>query len=209
MKLNTRELMVVAGLVLLLALVVTTWLVSVQVAEWTSSLQVQKTLRRRVQTAQGLVNQRAEAERRLQAVQRQLPDYPPDRDVTAEQMTALERLAQEQALTLIRRDPDREKTSGELCELSIHCMWEASLEGLVHFLYALQQQGATFDISQLTVMPAAGTTGPLKGTFTVICSYNRKGPAVEGKPAVEGRPKVEGKPKAEGLQPKTPRRVTP
>ena len=190
MKLNTRELLVVAGLGLVAVLAVTAWLVAGQVGEWQSSLQTQKALRRRVQAAQRLVDQGGAAARRLQAVQRQLPDYPPDKDVTAEQMTALERMAQEQGLTLVRRDPEREKTSGELRELSIHCMWEAGLEGLVHFLYALQQQGATFDISQLTVMPAGGAGGPLKGTFTVNCSYNRKGPAAEP-------------------QPTKPRRVTP
>ncbi|MCX6995931.1 MAG: hypothetical protein NTV49_02330 [Kiritimatiellaeota bacterium] len=188
MKLSTRELLVATGLVLVAVLAVTAWLVSAQAGEWKRSLQTQKALRRRVQAAQQLVDQSGAAARRLQAVQRQLPDYPPDKDVTSEQMTILERLAQEQGLTLIRRDPEREKASGELCELSIHCMWEAGLEGLVRFLYALQQQGATFDISQLTVMPAASAAGPLKGTFTVNCSYNRTGPAAE--PPPKTAPKV-------------------
>jgi len=198
-KLNTKELAVVAGLVLIIGLAVTAWLVSVQLTEWQASLQAQKNLQRKVQAAQKLVNQSADAQRRLQAVQRQLPDYPPDKDVTAEQLSALERIAQEQGLTLLRRDPDKEKIAGELCELSIRCLWEAPLDGLVHFLYALQQQGATFDVSQLTVQPAAGAAGgagPLKGTFTVVCSYNRKGAAAGVKP------------KAETVQPKTPRKVT-
>ncbi len=124
-------------------------------------------------SAEGLIARQGDVDQKLAELRKQLPEHPQGKDVTAETMMMLERKAQESGLTLLRRDPDKEKSVGDLYEVAIKCTWEGDLGAVVHFLYALQEQGAILDVSQLQMSPSQGGTDRLKGNFTVDCAYSR------------------------------------
>ena len=58
--------------------------------------------------------------------------------------------------------------------LPIDMTWEASLEALVKFLYALENsEEGLFDVASLNVRPGQ-RKGYLRGTFTINCAYMRE-----------------------------------
>ena len=172
MRLSTRE--IVLGWITLLVVLMagSYWLGQARLEEWRAAAREKESLSQRIAVTERLINQRPRWEQRLQQLLAALPSYPPDKDVTAELLKKLERTAREQGLRLLRREPEKEKDLGDLFEVAIHCTWEADLEQLVHFLYAIQSQGAIFDVQKLTVTPAR-EGGRLKGTFTVDVAYRR------------------------------------
>ncbi len=127
--------------------------------------------------ARRTIERRDPAEARLDELRARLPNHPPDRDVTAELLRAIEALAERRGLMLTRREPERERAVDGLFEVSIHCTWEGTLDALVAFLYAVQTHEAMLDIQQLTASPApGGQPGRLRGGFTVDAAYTRDAP---------------------------------
>jgi Tfp pilus assembly protein PilO len=144
--------------------------------EWERVLETRKSsaaLRMRKQEAELLLSRRGDINERLNAIRSQLPSHPPEKDVTAEFLRTLERLAQQNGLVLLRREAEPERHTGDIHEVSINCNWEGTLDAVVRFLYALQTQGAMLDVRQLTVTPIPGGALRLKGTFTVDFAYTR------------------------------------
>jgi len=117
------------------------------------------------------VAQKAIWQGRLSVISKGLPEVATNKDVTADMLIALEGIAKERGINLIRREADKEQKRGEIYEIAITCTWDGSLEALVHFLFELQQQGAMLDLIQLSVKPEKGL---LHGGFVVSCAY-RKG----------------------------------
>ena len=130
----------------------------------------QRTIRDKIALDERLVAQKPSWERKWQEAIATLPEYPADKDVTEELLRTLERLAQSSGVNLLRRDPEKEVAHGIVFELGIICRWQTTLDGLVRFLFDLQQQGAMLDVTQLTVSPEKDV---LKGSFTVSCAYRR------------------------------------
>lgn len=120
-----------------------------------------------------LIRQRDEVSTKLEAVRGRLPRFKPGQPVTAELLKTVKRLADENQVAITRIEPDQEKQVGDLSEVAIDCQWDATLEGMVKFLYAVQVQGAILDIRQITVAPAQSAAGRLKGNFTVFCAFSR------------------------------------
>ena len=127
----------------------------------------------RIEKAERTLKQRNNWLSRFKHLKNDLPQHPTGKDVTSELLKTLERTAQENGLTLLRREPQKEKNVGDLYEVAINCTWEGELESLTRFLYAVQTKGAILDIHQLTVTPATRKQGRLKGNFTVDCAYSR------------------------------------
>ena len=103
-------------------------------------------------------------------------------DVTADYLKILERVAKDNNVTLVQRKPQKEKRQGDCYEMPIDCTWEGDLNGLVRFLYALDQENVTMDMENLSVSLVAGGKQRLKGNFTLMCIYTREG---GGLPAAE------------------------
>ncbi|MFH0879500.1 MAG: GspMb/PilO family protein [Lentisphaerota bacterium] len=174
MKISDREL----GLAWMTAVVVllgtTYWLGEPKLKEWEEFSSARQLLTERRVEAERWLNEKDGVEQRLNVLRKTLPKYPPEQDVMEELLRTIERLASEHSLTLIRRETDKERSVGDLYEVAITCTWEGELDALVHFLYALQVQGAILDIRQLGISPAQGGSGRLKGNFTVDCAYSRE-----------------------------------
>jgi len=112
-----------------------------------------------------------EVREQFRAAYQDLATFPENMDVTADMLIKVEGLATTNRLVLTRREPQKERRQGDIATLDIRCNWEGSLESLVRFLYALGQDHAMLDISELYIR--AEGKGVLKGTFTINCSYIR------------------------------------
>lgn len=177
MKLTTREMVLgwTTGLVLLLAFSI--WLCAPKVKVWKELNEQRATVMRRIEMAERTVAQRETWNGRLRDVAQRLTKYPADQDVTADYLKILETIVKENGVTLVQRRPQKEKKNNNLYELAIDCTWEAELEALVRFLFALEQQKVTMDIDDLAVSLVAGGQKKLKGNFALICLYTREGSA--------------------------------
>ncbi|OGV47473.1 MAG: hypothetical protein A2X46_14215 [Lentisphaerae bacterium GWF2_57_35] len=174
MKVSNREIYLGWATLVAVLLAGTYWLGEAKLKEWDEFSTARQALNVRLQEAEVWANRQGVVDKSLDAIRQQLPRYPVGQDVTAELLKTLERTAQSHNLTLLRREPDKEKSVGDLYEVAINCSWEGELDALVHFLYALQVQGAMLDIRQLTITPGQGGPGRLKGNFTVDCAYSRE-----------------------------------
>ena len=87
----------------------------------------------------------------------------------------MEEIGQTNAMVISRRQAGQEQEVGDVYELPITVAdWEGSLDNLVTFIYALQQDKDTmFDLSALSIKPSAAHKGYLKGSFTLTCAYMR------------------------------------
>lgn len=175
MKLNPRE--VRLGLIALIAILagLTYWLGEPRYRDWQEGQQELELLQRRRDLAQRMLDQTDDLESRLTELRDALPSYPSGTDVTSQILRNLQSTADENNLTLIRREPEPERQIGDLYELAITTSWEGELDALVRFLYALHARGATVDIRQLTISPVQRSPERLRGNLTVGYAYSREG----------------------------------
>lgn len=168
---SSREILL-AGITGMVALFGVSYLLAApRIKEWGSVREKREEARRQIDLTKRLIEQGPSWETKVRDLRRRLPQYAPEKDVTADLMIRIEKLASASGMTLSSRDLDKETRSGEMYELAANCKWEGKLEPLVQFLFALQQEDAILDISQLTVAPNEKRI--LKGSFTVYCSYSR------------------------------------
>ena len=174
MKISTREMGLAWVTTMVVILGGTYWLGQPRAKAWQDAAREREVLGSKMKEINHLLGDQTNVNRRLEALRQQLPSHPQGKDVTAELLMTLERTAQQHGLILLRREPEKEKSVGDLYEVAINCTWESTLDALVHFLYALHIQGAILDIRQLTVTPGQGGPDRLKGNFTVDCAYTRQ-----------------------------------
>jgi len=174
MKLAPRE-MILAWVTLIAVIAgITFWVSEPKWKAWQERKDEMELLQNRMQVTQHLLEQRDEWEQQLQDLRSKLPQHPAGKEVAGELMRNIAQTASKNNLTLLRREPQKEKNLGDLCETSVHCTWDGELDALAHFLYEIQQQGAVMDIDTLSVAPMKGSPGRLKGSFTIDCAYTRE-----------------------------------
>jgi Tfp pilus assembly protein PilO len=174
MKASSREmvLMWATGLVALGGL---TYIVcEPRLREWKSIEAKQIEAARKLEVTRHLVAQEPKWNAKLSELRKKLPQYPPEKDVTADLLIKIEQLANAHSLSLPSRDMEKETQKGDMYELAANCKWEGKLEALVRFLFDLQQEDAILGISQLSITPNEKKV--LRGSFTVYCSYSRNQP---------------------------------
>jgi hypothetical protein len=191
MKLSSREagLGITTGALLLFGL---TFLVGApKIKVWQERIETQKAQARRIEVSKRLVGDRARWDKRMADLRTRLSRYPAAMDVTADYLKILERVAKDNNITLVQRKPQKEKRQGDCYEMPVDCTWEGDLNGLVHFLYALEQENVTMDMEDLSVSLVAGGKERLKGNFTLMCIYTREG---GGPPVSETNAPTKSKP---------------
>jgi Tfp pilus assembly protein PilO len=185
---SSRELglMWTTGFVTLFGL--TYFLAQPSVKAWKELRSSQAEMESKIEATARLKAQGPQWDTKLADFRGKLPQYPPDKDVTADLLIRIEKLASANGLTLPSRDVEKESQKGDMHELAVNCKWEGKLDSLVRFLFALQNEDAILDTSQLTV--ASSEKKVLRGSFTVYCSYSRtsSGNAVK-KPEPKGHDK--------------------
>ena len=173
MKFTSREAVLswIVGMLVLFSF--SYWFGAPKVRIWKEIVENQKQLTDRIALAERLIQQRDPWRRRLEALKTKVSKYAAAKDVTADYLKTLERVAKDNNLTLVQRRPQKEKRHGDFYELAIDCSWEGDLEGLVRFLYALEQESVTMDMDKLTIALIRGGKGRMKGNFTLMCIYAR------------------------------------
>lgn len=144
------------------------------VSSWIESSAMRERFNRELESSNRMLDIRPEWEQKLATLRATLPTYRADERVEGELLKQVRRLADENRVVTTRITPDQEVKIGDLFEQAIEVTWEASLEPLVRFLYAVQVAGATLDIRQITMTPSQGDM--LKGNFKIYFAYQR-GPA--------------------------------
>lgn len=178
MKMSHRELML-AWITAVIALFGVSYLVAApKLKEWEALKASRDEAARKIEVTQHLIDQNPAWESKLSALRRKLPRYPVDKDVTADLLIRIERIASSRGLILPSRDMGKETQAGDMYELAAVCQWEGKLDPLVRFLFDLQQEDAILDVSELSAAPNEKRV--LKGSFTVYCSYSRIKPGVTG-----------------------------
>ena len=179
MKLSSREMVLscLTGAVVLLS--VSYFVGAPQIAAWRAARLERGKLDDQKKVAQRLIQQLPEWQQRYDELRARIPQHGPNDPVTAEMLKTVKRLADQNGVSISRIEPDKEKSIGELAEVAVDCTWDGELEPLVRFLYAVQTQAAILDVRQLTIAPAQGVQGRLKGNFTVFFAFSR----AEAKPA--------------------------
>lgn len=174
MRVSTREL----GLLWITVVVVVSWLSYRWIDPRLAALREREAslgqMERERLLAEREISRKSEYEDRLMEFRGQLPSHSRDARVTADLLRMIENTARDSNLVLLKREPEDERSLGEIYEVSIKCTWEGTLEALVRFLYTIQAQGAILDIRFLTVSPKSGEAEMLRGSFTVDCAYSRE-----------------------------------
>jgi hypothetical protein len=154
-----------------LVIFVTVWILQGALADMKDAAVAEKKVADKLRITKKLLAKRDDVATQLEVLQRRLPRYGPDQDVTAEQMRTLDRIAQEQSFGLGQREPQAEGTNGAVREIVIHSAWDSTLDALTHMLYALQTQDVIFDVRRLTVIPVQGNADHLKGQLVINSAY--------------------------------------
>lgn len=168
---NKRDFSMVMIMVAVLLLGFTYLLAAPMLTQWREAKTTRARLDRDRGIAERLLNSRGEWETRLAEARSTLPRYGMTETVGADLLRQVRRLADENRVVTTRMSPGEEENIGDLYEQSIEVTWEAELEPLVRFLYAVQVAGATLDIRQMTMTPSQGEM--LKGNLKIFFAYQR------------------------------------
>jgi hypothetical protein len=175
MRLSSREILLSWSVGLLILLGLSYWFCAPKVRIWMENASNRKQMAESAALQEKIIQTREQWAGRQAALMTKLAKYAADQDVTADYLKIMERVAKDSNLSLTRRQPQKEKRHGEMYELAIDCSWEGNLEGLIRFLFALEQEKNAMDIEDLTVSLQPGGKGQMKGNFTINCVYARSG----------------------------------
>ena len=184
MSLKERTIATVLGIIVLYAATVALWFMSQENAWRLSKKKYAAKLEQRIKEDR-LIRETSKWNSAYEAERAKMPTFEEDeKGVDTKFLSRMEEIGQEHAMTISRRQPGQEQEVGDVYELPITVNdWEGSLDNLVKFIYALQQDKETmFDLSALTIKPSAAHKGYLKGSFTLTCAYMRN-KGFDSKPA--------------------------
>ena len=170
-KLARREKWMDFGIGLTLGLLATFWIVQDALTDLKTANANEKKVSEKLRLTKKLLAKGPDVAAQLEVLQKRLPKYGPDRDVTAEQMRTFDRIASEQSFELGQREPQAEGTNSTVREIVIRTAWDSNLDALTHFLFALQTQDVIFDVRRLTIIPVQGQTDRLKGQLVINSAY--------------------------------------
>ena len=103
-----------------------------------------------------------------------MPMFPEGETVGTHWMGRMDALATENHISISSRQSGKEEEVGDVYELPVDVKgWEAALDPLVKFLFALEHaEEAMFDVKSIEMRPSSHK-GYLKGSFTLNCAYMR------------------------------------
>ena len=182
MKLSQREIVMAmaTGTVILFGL--SALLAKAKIDEWKDILKKQEGLSLQIKNNNKTIADRPIWQKKLNDLQKVLPEYPVDKKMDIQWLSAMDELASKHGIKILKRQAGEEKIVGDVYELPVECKeWEGNLNSLVHFLFDLQNQGAMLDIRQLQIKPKSGDL--LRGYFSLYCAYAKQKKIVGGKNA--------------------------
>ena len=184
MSLKERTIAAVLGVLILYAAAAALWFMNLENSWRLSQKKYAAALKQRMDEDR-LIRETAKWNNAYEDERAKMPTFEEDeKGIDTKFLSRMEAIGQENAMTSSRRQPGQEQEVGDVYELPITVNdWEGSLESLVKFIYALQQDKDTmFDLSAISIKPSAAHRGYLKGSFTLTCAYMRN-KGFDSKPA--------------------------
>lgn len=178
MSLSKREILLASATGFVVIGLVTWVVVDPMIKGIRASREQQAKLRNEKIVLDKLIAQRGLLDKDLGELRAQLPRFRQDEQVTAKIVEQVTKIASANSISFNRVSPSVEAPLGDLSEVAIECSWEGTLEGITHFLHAVQAYGAMLDIRQLNIQPAQNTTqaGRLRGNFKLFYAFMREKP---------------------------------
>ena len=172
MKATEREVVLLIATVTVALFGVTSFLARPKLAEWKQIRDDQQIARASIERAERMLGSKERWEGDFAELSQQLPHHPEDRRMDIHWLSFMDKLASSHEVKILRRQAGEEKRLGDVYEMPIECReWEGSLDAMVHFLYALHEEGAMLDVRQLYVKPKNEKV--LRGRFTLYCAYTK------------------------------------
>lgn len=150
------------------------WLLFAE-SSWKQAARRYEQAREKYQGEQQLISAKAEWDAAYEAEKANMPSFAFGKATDTTWLQKIDAIAATNRVQISQRDAKKESLKiDDVTVLPIDMTWDASLEALVKFLYALENsEEGLFDVASLTVRP--GKSGYLRGTFTVNCAYMREG----------------------------------
>jgi Tfp pilus assembly protein PilN len=171
-KLKQREtvLLVVTALAALYG--VTSLLAGQYIDKWQRLHATELQLSQRIEAQEGLLQQSERWTQELAALEGVLPRFEQGRQAGVFWLNVVQNAADQHKLLLKSIDDGDPKLEGGAYELPIDCRaWEGTLDALIHFLFALQRDGAMIDTQYLRITAKDKNKTLRSGRFTLSCAY--------------------------------------
>ena len=143
-------------------------------SDWNKSQRMYAESVKKYQRERALIARRAYWSDAYDDERAKMPMFPEGKDVGTHWLGRMEEIASQNLISISSRQSGKEEERGDVYELPVEVKgWEAALEPLVKFLYALEHaEEAMFDVKSID-MRASSHKGYLKGAFTLTCAYMR------------------------------------
>lgn len=175
LSLRDRGIIVTVGFVLAYFVLVMMWFLSQSMAWDKARKSYERAHKERVEH-ETLISQRERWVKDYEKEASLLPSFPEGKAVDTHWMARIDVLAASNHVTIAARQALENSEEGDVCELAIDVKnYEASLHGLVGFIYALEHdKEGMFDVKELRIQPGGRNRGGvLKGNMRISCAYLR------------------------------------
>ena len=111
---------------------------------------------------------------RYESVKEKMPVFPPEEQVDTYWLNIMDMVAEKYDFKIRSRNAKDETILSGVYEFTIEVRdWESTLESLLKFLHAMQEEGAMLDVRDLRISTVQNKPGLLKGSFVLYCAYMR------------------------------------
>ena len=175
-SMKDKAALAITGMVVLYAVGGFLWFRAVtdKASGWNRSQRQYDDAMKKYKNERALINRRAYWEDSYESERSKMPMFPEGETVGTHWLGRMDALATENHISISSRQSGKEEEVGDVYELPVDVKgWEAALDPLVKFLFALEHaEEAMFDVKAIDMRPSSHK-GYLKGQFTLTCAYMR------------------------------------
>ena len=205
-SMKDKAVLAVVGVAVLYAVAGFLWFRAVtdKASDWNRSRRKYADAVNQYRRERALIARRAYWDEAYEEEREKMPMFPEGEAVGTHWLNLMDSLANKHHVAISARMSGKEAEVGDVFELPVEVKsWEAGLEPLVSFLFALEHAPeAMFDVQAIDIRPSSHK-GFLKGQFTLTCAYMRGDVEAEeedGKAAEEPAAADDGKQKKENKE---------
>ena len=175
-SMKDKAVLAIAGMAVLYAVGGILWFKAItdKASDWNRSQRKYTESVKTYQRERALIAKRAFWEDSYESERSKMPMFPEGETVGTHWLGIMDALAGENHISISSRQSGKEVEVGDVYELPVDVKgWEAALDPLVKFLFALEHaEEAMFDVKAIDMRPSTHK-GFLKGQFTLNCAYMR------------------------------------
>lgn len=175
-SMKDKAVMAVAGMSVMYLVAGFLWFTALtdKASSWNLSQRKYRDSVKRYEKERALIAKKAYWNDEYEAERSKMPMFPDGEKVGMHWLEMMDTLAGENHISISSRQDGKEETVGDVFQLQVEVKgWEAALESLVKFLFALEHaEDAMFDVKSIDMKPSSHK-GYLKGQFSLNCAYMR------------------------------------